>query len=89
MANKPSYVLIITPQLKAAFKSLKLKKPSLFVKLKKQISKILREPAFGKPLRNVLRNYRRIHIESHVLIYEIRGNEIWLLDFAHHDKVYK
>jgi len=89
MADRPSYILIVTPRLKAVFKSLENKKPSLFVKLKKQVSKIIKEPEFGKPLRNVLRNYRRVHIDSHVLIYEIRGKEIWLLKFAHHDKIYK
>ncbi len=70
-------------------KSVKRRKPSLFKSLGKQIGKVIREPTLGKPLRNVLRNYRRVHVDSYVLIYEIHLNEIRLLDFGHHDKIYK
>jgi len=49
----------------------------------------MKEPALGKPLRNVLRNYRRLHVDSYVLLYEIKQQEIRLLDFDHHDNIYK
>ncbi|MBI2099917.1 MAG: type II toxin-antitoxin system mRNA interferase toxin, RelE/StbE family [Candidatus Vogelbacteria bacterium] len=62
---------------------------ALLKKLEHQIAKILREPIFGKPLRNVMRNYRRVHINSFVLVYEIVGQVIRLLDFDHHDRIYK
>ena len=61
----------------------------LFEKIQHQIEKILREPTLGKPLRNVLRNRRRVHINPFVLVYEINGIEIEILDFDHHDKIYK
>ncbi len=69
----------------------KIKKwnPDLSAKLHVQIKKIAREPEFGKPLRHILKNYRRIHIESFVLLYEFRNNEVHLIDFDHHGKIYK
>jgi len=51
--------------------------------------KISVNPLLGKPLRNVLKNCRRIHIDSHVLLYEISKDEVRFLDFDHHDKIYK
>ena len=81
--------LVISDEFDHILRILKKKKPIMFKRLKKQILKILREPTLGKPLRNVLRNYRRIHIDSFVLIYEIYNEEIRLLEFAHHDKIYK
>lgn len=91
MIKKPqsSYTLVMLPMFERILKSLKRKKPSLLKGLEKQIGKILKEPMLGKPLRNVLRNYRRIQLGSFVLIYEVHQNEIRLLDFDHHDRVYK
>lgn len=88
MSEATKYVLAIPPRFERILKALK-KKPELLRKLQNQIFKILREPQLGKPLRNVLRNYRRVHINSHVLIYEIQGQEVRLMDFDHHDNVYK
>ena len=54
------------------------------------VTKILRDPMLGKPLRNKFRGNRRVHIAGpFVLLYEIVGTEIRLLDFDHHDKIYK
>lgn len=58
-------------------------------KIETQIYKIVSNPIIGKPLRNVLRNYRRVHIESFVLIYKIENFEITFIDYDHHDRVYK
>lgn len=88
MDEQLNYVLVIPPEFERILKSLK-KKSELFRKLQGQIFKILREPQLGKPLRNVLRNYRRVHIDSYVLIYEIHSQEIRLMDFDHHDRIYK
>lgn len=83
------YEIVISPEFEKILKSLKRKNADLFEKLEKQLLKIAKEPILGKPLRNVLRNYRRMHIDPFVLIYEIKDNEIRLLDFDHHDKIYK
>lgn len=88
MSERAKYTLVVPPEFGRILKSLK-KKPSLLRQLEVRVAKVLAEPALGKPLRNVLRNYRRVHIGSFVLIYEIYQNEIRLLDFDHHDRVYK
>lgn len=84
-----SYVIVLAPHFEEVLKKLKNKNPVLLARLERQIGKIVREPVLGKPLRNVLRNYRRVQVDSFVLIYEIRGLEIRLLDFDHHDRIYK
>lgn len=90
MAQSVRYMLVSEPQIERMLKSLKKKNPDLFRAVESRIIKILYNPALGKPLRNVLRNRRRVHIEgSFVLVYEIVGTEVRLLDFDHHDKVYK
>ena len=58
-------------------------------KIENQIYKIISNPLVGKPLRNVMKNYRRIHIGSFVLVYKIENEEITFADFDHHDKIYK
>lgn len=89
VGNERRYSLAISPRFEKILKSLKRKKPSLFHELAGHVEKVLREPEAGKPLRNVLRNYRRTHVGSFVLLYEISRNEIRLLDFDHHDRIYK
>ena len=58
-------------------------------KIETQVFKIIANPLIGKPLRNVLKNYRRVHIDSFVLIYKIENDEITFMDYDHHDRVYK
>jgi mRNA-degrading endonuclease RelE of RelBE toxin-antitoxin system len=58
-------------------------------RIESQVGKILREPAIGKPLRYTLKNRRRVHVGSFVLVYEFSNGELRFLDFDHHDKVYK
>lgn len=67
----------------------KKKNLNLFNRLKAQMLKIIREPNIGKPLRHALKNRRRSHVGSFVLIYEYYNNESRFLDFDHHDKIYK
>ena len=60
-----------------------------FEQLENQIEKVLREPQIGKPLRYTLKNRRRLHVGSFVLVYEFHRNELRFIDFDHHDKIYK
>ena len=90
MADSAQYTLDLSLQYKDSLKKIKRSKPDLLMPLEAGIAKILREPTLGKPLRNVLRNNRGIHIAgSFVLLYEIVRTEIRILDFDHHDKIYK
>ena len=61
----------------------------LFHDVERQMAKILREPHIGKPLRYSLKNRRRVHVGSFVLIYEFHANELRFIDFVHNDRVYK
>ena len=87
--SKEGYTLNISPEFERILDKVKKFDSELLARLEKQLVKILRNPNFGKPIRNVLRNYRRAHVDSHVLIYEVSGNQVRLIDFDHHDRVYK
>lgn len=87
--NTQYYFAFYTNYFKSIMKKLGLKDRVLLGKLKKKIIIILRNPTSGKPMKNVLKNRRRIHIDPFVLIYEINDTEIRFLDFDHHNKIYK
>lgn len=90
MADPVLYTLTLTYRYKDSLNRIKRGKPDLLLPLEAGVAKILRSPELGKPLRNILRNQRRIQIAgSFVLLYEIVGNEVRLLDFDHHNKIYK
>ena len=90
MEEQGPYVLALSPHFERVLKSLKRKNPTVLRELENHIAKILREPTLGKPLRHALRNYRRVHVGgSFVLLYEIATKEVRLLDFDHHDRIYK
>lgn len=89
MSRSISHKLVIPIEFEIILKKLKIKKPDVFRDLGKKIEKVVKEPILGKPLRNTLRNYRRIHMDPFVLIYEIHMLEVRLIDFDHHDKIYK
>ena len=61
----------------------------LFRQVGVQMGKIIREPNIGKPLRYALKNRRRVHVGSFVLVYEFHGGELRFIDFDHHDRIYK
>ncbi len=67
-----------------------VKKFELTRRLKKKMVEILENPHHSKPLRNVLKNKRRVHIASFVLIFEIIEAEkkVVFHTFRHHDEAY-
>lgn len=62
----------------------------LMTRLKKKIQEVLEDPYHYKPLRNVLKNKRRTHIGSFVLIFEILEEDktVVLHALKHHDEAY-
>lgn len=80
---------VFSPEFIRVLKKISKKDKLGLKKIETQVNKIVLNPIIGKPLRNVLKNYRRVHIESFVLIYKIENNEITFIDYAHHDRVYK
>ncbi|MDO8514554.1 MAG: type II toxin-antitoxin system RelE/ParE family toxin [bacterium] len=90
MTDCPRYTIAYDSAFDRILKKLKRRDPALLTALDLGIEKILKEPMLGKPLKNVLRNSRRLHIEgSFVLLYEIYECQVRLLDFDHHDRIYR
>ena len=89
--NEPEkYRLVFTPLFTKVVGSLKRKSPDLVRAIKSHLLKLEIYPELGKPMRHTLRNYRRIHIGgSFVLLYEIKERRVYLIDFDHHDRIYK
>ena len=86
---KDKFTVVISDNLDKILKKLKRKNPQIVIEIKSQIFKIIKFPEIGKPLRYNMKNSRRVHIGSFVLVYKIINNEIHFLDFDHHDNVYK
>jgi len=57
----------------------------------KKILQLAGNPEMGKPLRNVLKGRRRVHVGHFVLLYEVdeKDKRVIFLDFEHHDRAYK
>ena len=89
MIEQSNYFLFFSEKLKRVLKKLEKKDRQALRQIEEQINKILNNPETGKPLRYDMKQLRRVHIGSFVLVYKILGNEIRFLDFDHHDKVYK
>jgi YafQ family addiction module toxin component len=85
------YNLEVSESLKKTFTKIAKKNVSLKASLDKKIREILEDPYRYKPLHFPLQNKRRVHIGSFVLLFSILENEktIRLIDFDHHDNIYK
>lgn len=86
------YKLAVKESLDRKLKKLGKKDKELLVLIDKKVKEILRDPYRFKPLKKPLQNKRRVHVAgSFVLIYEIseEKNMATLVDFDHHDKIYK
>lgn len=88
-AHKDITKIVYSPEIERALARWKKRDRNLFLQAETQIFKILREPSIGKPLRYALKNRRRVHVGSFVLVYEFHAGELRFLDFDHHDKIYK
>lgn len=87
-----NYRLDISEKLDKTFHKLSKKDKKSLEIINKKIRQILDNPYQFKPLRNEMSGIRRVHIgKSFVLTYEILESEktIRILDYDHHDKIYK
>lgn len=85
-----NYMLVFSANFERIIRRLRKKNPGLAKAIASHFPKLEREPELGKLLRHSLRTYRRIHIEgSFVLLYEIQAFKVLLVDFDHHDRIYK
>ncbi len=86
------YKLAVKESLDKKFKKLQKKDDELLRLIYRKVQDILEDPYRFKPLRKPLHNKRRVHVGGvFVLVYEINEKEksVTLLDFDHHDNVYK
>lgn len=81
--------IVYAEEFERALRYWKKKDSRIFQSISSKIEHIIREPEIGKPLRNVLKSRRRIHVGPFVLLYEFRYDELRFLDFDHHDRIYK
>ena len=86
-----TYRIVAHPGVQKEIEKLFKKDKVRYEYIKKRLKILAEQPEIGKPLRNVLKNKRRVQIGSFVLIYEIdiNDNKITLITFEHHDNAYK
>lgn len=84
------YEILIEEKLKETLSWLYKKDRKRYEICMKKIEEIVMEPEHYKPLRNDMKNIRRVHIaKSFVLTFKIEGDVVRFLDLEHHDKVYR
>ncbi len=85
------YELVTSEHLDKLFSKIAKKDKLQFEILTRKIEELLENPRIGKPLRANMAGQWRVHIRNFVLTYEILEsmNIVELLDYAHHDDVYR
>ncbi|RJQ39870.1 MAG: type II toxin-antitoxin system RelE/ParE family toxin [Nitrospiraceae bacterium] len=85
------YSFEIKDELEKSLRKLAKRDNQLYEAATKKILQIAENPVIGKPLRNVLKGKKRVHIGHFVLIFSVDDKErkVTFLEFDHHDNVYK
>ncbi len=85
------YIIQFENALETILQKLKKKDYILYQRIIHKIIEISKNPELGKPLRNVLKGKRRVHVGSFVLVYSIdkKNETVIFINFEHHDKVYR
>lgn len=85
------YSFEIKDELEKSLQRLAQKDKRHYQSVVKKILQIAENPEMGKPLRNVLKGRRRVHIGHFVLLYEVdeKDKRVIFVDFEHHDRAYK
>ena len=92
LLNNAVYNLELKKSVYETFKKLEKKDKTSLKIISRKLKDILQDPYRFKPLRAPLQNKRRVHIgKSFVLIYEVdeQTKTVIILDYDHHDNVYK
>ena len=82
------YQVRFTPTFETQLKKFRKKDNILFKRLTIKIKEIRKNPEHYKPLKNVLKGFRRAHINPFVVIFDIQGEMITFYYVKHHDKAY-
>ena len=84
---------IDTTSIDKVLEKLKRKDPELFAAAEKKIIQIAMlnkaDISHFKNLRGNLKDFKRVHVGSFVLTFQIKEDIIIFEDFDHHDKIYK
>lgn len=83
----------VSKNLERILAKLRKKDKQLYKNLWKKMQEILQTPELGhyKNLRHNLKEFKRVHIGSFVLIFKFdkQDNIIFFDDFDHHDNIYR
>ena len=82
------YQIRFTPTFETRLKKVKKKDRVIFKRLSNKIKEIGHNPEHYKPLKNILKGFRRAHIDPFVIIFDIEGEIITFHYVKHHDKAY-
>jgi YafQ family addiction module toxin component len=84
------YTIEFSDNLCETLKKIKKKNHPVFERLSKKMNEIAGNPLSYKPLGNVLKGCRRIHVGSFVLIFEVDEGKriVKFIRFTHHDEAY-
>ena len=85
------YSFEIKEELEKTLQKLARKDKKNYEAITKKMLQIAGNPEIGKPLRNILKGKKRVHIGHFVLIYEVddKAKKVSFLEFEHHDKAYR
>jgi len=83
------YSAVFSKEVTHALRKLKKKDRATFRRVERAIEKILEHPELDKPLRYDLKHHRREPVGSFVLVYVLQGDTIFLVDYDHHNRIYK
>lgn len=82
------YEIIFTDLFKNQFKKIEKKDKLLIKRIKNKIKEIKTNPLHYKPLKNKLKGFRRVHVNSFVILFEVEENVIIFREIEHHDDAY-
>ena len=86
------YGLKINEKLRQRLHKMRKRQRGLLRAIDKKVLEIQEDPHRFKPLSNVMRGLRRVHInKSFVLVFSIdeASKTVFLEDFDHHDRIYR
>lgn len=83
-----NYLPQSSPLFDKNFKRLTKKDAILKERTLKKIREILQNPEIGETLTQNLAGYRSVHVGNWIIIYKIVLQEVWFVNFDHHDYAY-
>ena len=85
------YALEVKEGVDRTFHRMAKKDRNRLAAVEKKVREILEDPYRFKPLRAPMQNKRRVHVGPFVLVYEVDEVRriVTILDFEHHDAVYR